>query len=579
MRDITHPYLGLGSLPLKPETASAVSARETPELERIRAEILRLGAVSGPDPDWRVVIECAVVILRDQRKDLQVGAYLCWGLFEREGYTGLAVGLTIIKDMVALYWDSLHPPGDRIRARLASLDWLAENLSARIERRLPAPGDGAALERALAVFVDLEESLRRLFGGQAPPFGHARRQVAEYLGQLPGPKPQPFAPLPSERPTLPAADVPPAAAAPVSPPLPPFPEQPTIAAPMPRPSPPWDTKRILTPAERAHRRTRILVAAVLGVAVAVTAAGGSAYWYYEIKRVEDVALNLLSAVPEERAAGLLALTELPERQRKTLLRSHQDRVLDVYVFLAQQAADRYALVEAEDFLETALAFYPDSARLRDARIALKRREADIRADVAARKSALRASIAGHLSRTVSAEDRPVVQAMLDRMLQLIAQADLRNARETLNKLAARLPANDPILARQIPDLAAFAVVELAEGEMGQDRFTRSLQLISDGVVFLPDHPLLNATGLRHRTNRSEYILRRTVDDLATLDSLLVRQAAEQMRAEAPKRFGMVEREITYLLAKRISETAKTNFEQSRTLSQAARGIFPNSSAF
>lgn len=581
MRDITHPYLGLGSIPMRPDDAKTLPGRESPEMERIRGEILRLGTVSGPEPDWRAVVDCAVVLLRDQRKDLQVGCYLCWGLFEREGYTGLAVGLTVIKDMIALYWDTLHPPADRMKARLACLDWLAENLATRLERTQPSPGDGAALERSLSVFVDLEETLRPLFGGQAPPFGHARRQVAEYLGRLPGPKPQPPAALPAVRPSSPVeAEAVPAVPAPApTPAAPPPPPQPQTVAPaktvpaVPAPTVPRHTKRILTPAERAHRRTRVIAASVITALLTATAAAGSYYWYFEVKRVNDIASGLISMEAAPRGEALRTLAELRERQRAALLRDHKEPILDHYIGLATAAAERFEFIEADAYLETVFSFYPDSIRLAAARTALQKRNAEVKRDVAARRLALKETVSRRFATVLSGDDRAAALSSLERVVQLIALGDLRNAREQLNRLAARLPAGDEMLARDIPDLAAFAVVELAETEVAQERFTRALQLIIDGVVFLPDHPVLRATRLRLMTNRSEYLLRRTVEDPNSLESLLVKQAADQMRTEAPRRFQAVSREVQPLLAARLDAMAKTDTTGAQRLSSAVQAVF------
>jgi hypothetical protein len=404
MHDIVHPYIGLGGVPVS-RGGRREDSRDTAEMDCIRAEVMRLGAVAGPAPDWRVIVECAVVVLRDQRKDLRVACYLAWGLFEREGYLGLAVGLTIVKDMQALYWADLQPPLDRMKARLACLDWLAENLSGRVGRIAPNEGDRSAMKRILSVLVDLEEDLRAHFGHQAPPFGHLRRQVAEYLGQLPGPVPgrSPGQDDPSATPSAPPAfedqvshreetsgamvlvprtSGPRDEGEPAAPPAPPSP------APSPR--------RILTPLERSGRRSRIVAVLSLVLLVLGLGGGGAVYWVLEIDRVARVAALLRASDGETRAEGLARLASLPERQRAGLLREHADAILDYYLGLQRTEVDRYAFAQAEAYLAVARRLYPDSLRLDEATRYLERARVALPADVKRRllesQSALTARI-------------------------------------------------------------------------------------------------------------------------------------------------------------------------------------------
>lgn len=577
MRDIIHPYIGLGGVPLRDAGAVLKDGRETAEMEQIRAEILRLGAVQGPEPDWRAVVDCSVVILRDQRKDLQVACYLAWGLFEREGYTGLAVGLTIVKDMIALYWDALHPPLDRPKARLGCLDWLAENLSARMERRLPAAGDGPALDRTLAVLVDLEEDLRRRFGHKAPPFGHVRRQAAEYLGRLPGPKPAPAA-VPSaeaQRPTLPPVapppeDPPPPPAAPVVEVMPP--PRPQKSDPAPRPSRPRNVGPILTPAERARRRARIIAAAAVALLLLGLAGGGGAYWMVEVKRIEDVVALLRAPDAAERAAGLAALAALPERQRASILHDHAEAILDHHLGAMQAAADRYALLEADAHLEAARALYPDSARLAAESLRLERRKADLAVDIRSRRDEARQQVEARMRAILPRTEADEAQGTLQRMLRHIEAGDLRNARIALDRLAALLPASDQAIGTLMPHLTALAFLDLAEHQADREHFTRSLQVIADGLTFLPDHPMLVTARQRYLTGRSEYLIRNTVAVPASLDTLLVREAVNHLRTEAPHRFRTLSEGLSAPLADALRRLESTDPAKAQALTATAASL-------
>lgn len=597
MRDITHPYLGLGCVPIRAPSPGDRADRESAEMEQIRAEILRLGAVNGPGPDWRTVVDCGVVILRDQRKDLQVACYLVWGLFEREGYTGLAVGLTIIKDMAALYWNDLHPPVDRQKARIGCLDWLAENLANRLDRKAPEPGDGPALERAVTVLVDLEEDLRARFGHRAPPFGHVRRQVAEYLGQLPGPRPE------NRMPAAPVHEIPP----PAPMPAPPRPEPPARPAPAPpravtveatavhvpkpretdgkkgadAPSRPRNVKRILTPTERSRRRARIVAAASIVLLVLVVSGGAGAYWLLEVERVSAVAAQLTSPQETVRQSGLAMLETLPERQRASLLHDHADAIVDHYIGRAEEAADDYRFLAADAALAAAEALYPDSARLAAERQRLAARRANLAGDIRARRDAAEERVAAVIDATLPAAEARQARAALDRMLRLIERGDLRNARVALDELAARLPGGDGQAGAAMPALTALAFLDLAERRADQEYFTQSLQAVADGLTFLPENTLLLTARHRYRSGRSEYLLRNTIREPETLDTLLVREAAAQLRAEAPARHRALSRDLAAAIRAAVTEATRDEPERRQRLMQAADqvlGLAPDASA-
>jgi len=62
-------------------------------------------------PDWKRVMTLGTDILA-RSKDIRIGVPICWALLHREGFPGLASGLTLIHRLVADYWDSVHPQLD-----------------------------------------------------------------------------------------------------------------------------------------------------------------------------------------------------------------------------------------------------------------------------------------------------------------------------------------------------------------------------------------------------------------------------------------------------------------------------------
>jgi len=136
--------------PVRPDAPAGVPARETPEFEALQAEIRKLELPDQPVPDWDGAVRSASLLLEQKSKDLLVATYLCEALFERDGYGGLATGLAILRDLIAQFWETLHPDVTRQRARVAAVEWLAER-GAQHVRRLPV---GGPLDEALPICLE-----------------------------------------------------------------------------------------------------------------------------------------------------------------------------------------------------------------------------------------------------------------------------------------------------------------------------------------------------------------------------------------------------------------------------------------
>jgi type VI secretion system protein ImpA len=80
--------------------------------------------------DWPLVIKLASEAIATKSKDLQLAAWLTEALLRKEGYAGLAAGLTATRDMLSQFWEGLFPEiedGD-LELRATPLDWLGGRL-------------------------------------------------------------------------------------------------------------------------------------------------------------------------------------------------------------------------------------------------------------------------------------------------------------------------------------------------------------------------------------------------------------------------------------------------------------------
>jgi len=59
-------------------------------------------------PDWKQVIALGIGLL-SRSKDLRTAILLCWVLLHREGFPGFASGITLIRRLLAEYWEGVHP--------------------------------------------------------------------------------------------------------------------------------------------------------------------------------------------------------------------------------------------------------------------------------------------------------------------------------------------------------------------------------------------------------------------------------------------------------------------------------------
>lgn len=76
--------------------------------------------------DYPLVIRLASEALATKTKDLQLAAWLTEALVNRDGFDGLAEGLTLLRDLLVNFWDTVHPEledGDA-ELRAAPLDWI-----------------------------------------------------------------------------------------------------------------------------------------------------------------------------------------------------------------------------------------------------------------------------------------------------------------------------------------------------------------------------------------------------------------------------------------------------------------------
>jgi type VI secretion system protein ImpA len=82
------------------------------------------GAEEEGGEEFELVVELATDFLQNQSKDLKVAVLLAVSLLRVEGFSGLATGLELVKELLERFWDGLHPG---IPSRAPILDWMGSD--------------------------------------------------------------------------------------------------------------------------------------------------------------------------------------------------------------------------------------------------------------------------------------------------------------------------------------------------------------------------------------------------------------------------------------------------------------------
>lgn len=118
------PRVAIGSAPVTVDAPAGADPRGGVEFEELETEMRRMETDGPLAVNWRQVIALSSGIIETRGKDLLIGAWLAYGLAREEKLHGLAVGLGILRGMVAEHWEQMQPPAARERARVGVLEWL-----------------------------------------------------------------------------------------------------------------------------------------------------------------------------------------------------------------------------------------------------------------------------------------------------------------------------------------------------------------------------------------------------------------------------------------------------------------------
>ncbi|MEO1200579.1 MAG: type VI secretion system protein TssA [Pseudomonadota bacterium] len=150
------PRIGVGAIAVG---GSGPEVRDDPVFEELEAEFRKMESDGPGAVKWRSVAENAVVVLGEKGKDLLVSVWLSYALYREEGVSGLATGLTILRDMIDGHWETLYPPARRERGRVNVIEWLVGRLAPELAEIEPAPDQDAAVIAAADRLDEIDQLL------------------------------------------------------------------------------------------------------------------------------------------------------------------------------------------------------------------------------------------------------------------------------------------------------------------------------------------------------------------------------------------------------------------------------------
>lgn len=158
---------------------AGADAKYDPLYASVREETAKLEKPTAERPDWSMVLEQAEEITRDKSKDLLILSYAAAAMLETRGLSGLSDGVGILAESMDGFWDVMHPPKRRLRARRSALNWFID----RAEDAL-ADGEHQASENVrdeLTLRVSrLQEVVTERFGEDAP----SVRRLSDLVARL-----------------------------------------------------------------------------------------------------------------------------------------------------------------------------------------------------------------------------------------------------------------------------------------------------------------------------------------------------------------------------------------------------------
>ncbi len=197
----------MGKDPIRPEQPAGADIRNSPDFEALQAEMdkLTLPRLAG-SMDWEKVVIRSSDILAQKSKDLLVTSFLALALIYTQKVEGLMIGLTVYRNLLENFWESLYPPKTRMRARVRAVEWWLEKTEGALKQLGEVSLSAEQIGTIEAEVGKIDEFLRRNL--EEPISLHALKEFLNTLAVSSGEKPSPEEMTPGQEKAPAAAEIP-----------------------------------------------------------------------------------------------------------------------------------------------------------------------------------------------------------------------------------------------------------------------------------------------------------------------------------------------------------------------------------
>ncbi|GFM48788.1 type VI secretion system protein TssA [Pseudomonas capsici] len=160
-------YLELAKTPVSTESFAGEDVRFSIEYEALEGELNKAQSMhESGQIDWLKIRENSEALLRTQSKDLRVGAWLTWSLYQRESFQGLLAGLGLLHHLCEHHWPEVYP--SKARTRAAGISWLVSRLEQVLNENVAIKEQLPLFRRMVEHLEGLDNACTKHLGDDAP---------------------------------------------------------------------------------------------------------------------------------------------------------------------------------------------------------------------------------------------------------------------------------------------------------------------------------------------------------------------------------------------------------------------------
>ncbi len=170
--------------PIDDQCAVGSSARLGDLFDKLQLEVSHQLALEGSSTNWQKVLKFSHEILAKQSKDLLVLVYSMRAFIDVNRYQGAAEALSVFNGYLKQYWTESFPPIKRKRARVAALEWFAQQFEVWVAYNKPEEYEKHFVESALASIKLINQQLAEYGSDFHLDLSSSARVLKEFISSL-----------------------------------------------------------------------------------------------------------------------------------------------------------------------------------------------------------------------------------------------------------------------------------------------------------------------------------------------------------------------------------------------------------